>query len=118
MDRPLSILLRDLGRFGPRLAGAGLLYRAVAFAVLTPLVGLLVRVLLAASGRTVLADLDIALLLLRPAAWLAVVAVTAAALSIVMLEQACFLAVAAPASDDDNDDSGRPALQVSRAEQN
>jgi hypothetical protein len=111
VDRPLAILLRDLRQCGPPLATAGLHYRGVAFAVLTPLVGLLLRSLLTLSERTVLADLDIALVLLQPAAWLGVVAVTAAALTVVVLEQACFLAGAAAAQEDPD---SRPLQALTR----
>ena len=61
--------------------------------LLTPLVGILFRLLLAAAGKTVLADQDILFFFLRPVGWLCGIAVGGLWLAIVALEQAALMAV-------------------------
>ena len=75
-----------------------LLYKAIAFVVLMPLVGLLLRVALAVSGTTVLADQDILYFLLGPIGWVTLIVVGGAWIAIVALEQAALMTIVAGAS--------------------
>jgi len=70
-----------------------LLFKAFAFVVLTPAVSLLFRLFLVASGRTVLADADIARFLLHPLGWTAVTLVGAASLAVIAVEQAALMTI-------------------------
>ncbi|MCA8997216.1 MAG: hypothetical protein KDA80_09520 [Planctomycetaceae bacterium] len=63
-----------------------LLFKLVAFFVLTPAVGLLFRGFLLTSGRTVLADLDIARFLFHPIGWLSLIIVGGAVVCVLALE--------------------------------
>ena len=76
-----------------QLALTDLVYKLAAFVLLTPLVGILFRVLLAGSGNTVLADQDILFYFLGPAGWLCSIVVGGVWLGIVALEQAALMAV-------------------------
>ena len=64
-----------------------------ALVLLTPMVAILFRVLLAMSGRTVLADQDILLFFVRPAGGLLVMLLGGLLLAIVALEQSALMAV-------------------------
>lgn len=64
-----------------------LLFKAITLLLLTPLVSLLFRLFVVASGRTVLADADIARFLLHPLGWLTFVLVGGAVVCIFVLEQ-------------------------------
>jgi glycerophosphoryl diester phosphodiesterase len=71
-----------------------ILYKIVAFVLLTPLVGLLYRVLLGLTGRTVLADEDILRFLLGPVGWISLVALSAISIAIIALEMAALMIIA------------------------
>ena len=73
---------------GTTLIVSDLLFKAVTLLLLTPLISLLFRLFVLASGRTVLADADIARFLLHPLGWLAFVLVGGAVLCMFVLEQA------------------------------
>jgi glycerophosphoryl diester phosphodiesterase len=75
-----------------------IVYKAIAFAVLTPLVGLVLRMALAASGRKILADQDILHFLLGPVGWIVFIMVNSAVLAVVVLEQAALMIVTAGAA--------------------
>jgi glycerophosphoryl diester phosphodiesterase len=75
------------------LALTDLAYKLVALIVLTPLVGILFRVLVAVSGRSVLADQDILFFFLGPVGWICFVVVGALWLGIVALEQAALMGI-------------------------
>lgn len=75
-----------------------IVYTAVAFVVLTPLVSLLFRAALAVSGRKILADQDILNFLLGPIGWIAFVIVSSAVIAITVLEQAALMTVVARAA--------------------
>ncbi len=77
---------------------ADLVYKAIAFAVLTPLVGLILRITLALSGMEVLADQDILRFLLGPVGWIAFVTVMSVGISVIVLEQAVLIIVVAGAA--------------------
>ncbi|QDU59846.1 Glycerophosphoryl diester phosphodiesterase [Planctomycetes bacterium Pan216] len=70
-----------------------LFFKVVAFVVLTPLVAISLRTLLAFAGTSVLCDVDIARFLLGPVGWLVFVLVGALWLGIVALEQASLLGI-------------------------
>jgi glycerophosphoryl diester phosphodiesterase len=89
---------RDYRSSWKALALADLAWKVVAFSVLAPLAALLFRALLAVSGRSVLADLDIVTFLLGPAGWLCLVAVGAVGLTIGALEQAALAGILGAAS--------------------
>ncbi|GAK50596.1 glycerophosphoryl diester phosphodiesterase family protein [Candidatus Moduliflexus flocculans] len=78
--------LRDFRRTWPQLILSDLLARAFAFAVLTPVVGLLFKLFLATTPTGVVTDSAIAGFLLHPTGFLAVVVVSAATIGIVFLE--------------------------------
>jgi glycerophosphoryl diester phosphodiesterase len=65
-----------------------LLFKCIAFVVLTPCVSLLLRTFLALTGRGVLTDLELARVLLHPFGWAAMIVVGAATIGIWALEQA------------------------------
>jgi len=54
-----SLTVRDFRRAWPQLLTTDLIYKAIAFALFTPLVGLSLRFFMSTSGNTVLADQDI-----------------------------------------------------------
>jgi len=75
------------------LALTDIVYKIIAFIVLTPLVGLLFRVALAVSGNEVLADQDILFFFLGPVGWLCLITVGALALGIVALKQSALMGI-------------------------
>lgn len=83
----------NLRACGTTLIASDLLFKAIALLLLTPLVSLLFRLFVVASGRTVLADADIARFLLHPLGWLAFVLVGGAVVCIFALEQAVLMTV-------------------------
>ena len=95
MDRRsvLGEVVRHFRSSWKQLALTDLVCKLIAFVLLTPLVGILFRLLLAAAGKTVLADQDILFFLLRPAGWLCGIAVGGLWLGIAALEQAALMAV-------------------------
>ena len=90
----LAEAVQDFRRSWRTLVELDLLYKAIAFVALTPLTGLLLRALVARTGSAVVADADIALFFFttKPGA-LALVLVSAIAIAIVGLEQACLMTV-------------------------
>lgn len=77
----------------PRLLATDLLYKIVAFATLTPLAAVALRVFVATSGGSVLADEDILYFLLSPLGVLALVVISGLGLAIVALEQAGLMTI-------------------------
>lgn len=71
--------------------------KIIAFIVLTPLVGVLFRVLVGFSGRSVLTDQDILYFFLGPVGWICFIVVGGLWLGIVVLEQAALLGIIAAA---------------------
>ncbi len=86
-------VVADLRSSWKQLAFADVIYKVFALVLLTPLVGILFRVLLAFSGDMVVADQDILFFFLGPVGWLCAIAVGALWLAIVALEQAALMAV-------------------------
>ena len=66
--------------------------------MLTPLIGILFRVLIAASGKSILTDQDILFFFLGPIGWICFVAVGALWLGIIALEQAALLGIVGAAN--------------------
>jgi glycerophosphoryl diester phosphodiesterase len=89
----LGDTVRSYGSTWKTLALTDIAYKIVAFIVLTPLVGILFRVLLAVSGKTVLADQDILFFFLGPVGWVCAIALGGLWLGIVALEQAALMGV-------------------------
>ncbi|QDT28359.1 glycerophosphodiester phosphodiesterase [Gimesia panareensis] len=77
------------------LIGADMLYKLLAFVVLTPLFAILFRTLLALGGQSVLTDVDIALFFAGPFGWICAITLGAVWLTIVALEQASLLSILA-----------------------
>jgi len=89
----IDAVFNDFRRCWKQLFLADMVYKIVAFVVLTPLASLLFRALLATTGKTVLADQDILFFFLGPVGWLCFVGVGALWLGIVALEQAALMGV-------------------------
>lgn len=77
------------------LVAADLLYKLLAFVILTPLLAGLFRCLLAVAGESVLSDVDIAMFLAGPFGWFCAIVLGAVWLGIVALEQASLLSILA-----------------------
>jgi glycerophosphoryl diester phosphodiesterase len=98
-DRSLFNLIGgDLRRSWKDLILADLAYKVIAFVVLTPIVGVIFRVMLATSGSSLLADQDILYFFLRPVGLICFAAVGALWLGIIAMEQATLLAIIGAAS--------------------
>ena len=92
--RALAEALRGLRADLPTLASTYVLYQGIAFALLTPLLVLLGRLLIHESGSGALADADIAVFLLAsPFGIVALVLVAAIAIGITALQVACLLTI-------------------------
>ncbi len=70
-----------------------ILFKAISFVLLAPAVALLFRIFVSLSGRTVLADTDIASFFLHPIGWIALVIVGAAVVGLFALELAALMTV-------------------------
>ncbi len=79
---------------------ANLLYKLLAFVVLTPLFALLFRTLLALGGQSVLTDVDIVKFFAGPFGWFCAIALGAVWLTIVSLKQSSLLAILAARAGD------------------
>ena len=95
----LSEFTRDIasiaGGCWRRLVITDLIYKLLAFVVLTPLFSLLFRGLLWIAGKGVLSDIDIALFFAGPFGWLSAILLGAVWLSILAIEQASLLSILA-----------------------
>ena len=83
----------DFQRTWPALIATDILYKVLAFALLTPLVGLALRLLVRTSGSSVLADTDILFFVLSPIGIVTLLVVGAVSLAIIALEQACLMTI-------------------------
>jgi len=98
-----SVLLDALHQFRrvwPQLLITDLLARILAVTILTPLVGLLLRLFLATTQTGVVADQAIAGFLLHPAGMAALVVVGAVSLSILFIETGQFMVIGFAAAED------------------
>ncbi len=93
----LPAALRDFRYCWTDLALTDIAYKSLAYVALVPVAGLLLHLLIASSGRTVVADEDIVQFLLEPLGWLCLVAVGAVLIAIAALEQAALMGVVAAA---------------------
>jgi glycerophosphoryl diester phosphodiesterase len=76
------------------LAATDILYKAIAFAVLTPLITVLLRLLIRRTGTTAVADVDIAVFLFTTRAGVAaLLLVSALILGVTAVEQACLMTI-------------------------
>ena len=94
--RATSVFFAAIGDFfraWPRLLTTDVIYKLVAFVVLTPLVGGTLRLFLSTSGSAVVADEDILSFVLSPIGLITLVMIGAVTLAIVALEQACLMAI-------------------------
>lgn len=89
----LTGAFHDFGRAWRELLATDVLYKVLAFGILTPLVGIALRAFVSTSGNSVLADTDILLFFLSPVGLLALVVLSALSLAIVALEQACLMTI-------------------------
>ena len=89
----------DLRRSWKDLVLTDIAYKIIAFVLLTPLVGILFRVLVAVSGRSVLADQDILFFFLGPVGWICFIAVGALWIGIVALGQAALIGIVRAATE-------------------
>ena len=85
--------VRDVRASWKSLALTDIAYKIITFIVLTPLVGVLFRALIAASGSAVLSDQDLLFFFLGPVGWFCFVAVGALWLGIAALEQASLMGI-------------------------
>ena len=90
----------DLRLSWKQLALAGVVFKIVAFVVLTPLVGFLFRLLIALSGTSVLSDADLLYFFPRPIGWLCFIIIGALWLAIIALEEAALLGIIAARTTD------------------
>ena len=70
-----------------------IVYKIIAFVILTTAVSIAFRIMLSISGRTVLADEDILYFLLEPVGWICLIVVGALWLGIFALEQAALMGI-------------------------
>ena len=85
--------LRDFRSSWKKLALTSLVFKLITFVLLTPLVGLLFRFLIAMSGTSVLTDVDLVYLFIRPVGWVCVIVAGALWLGIIALEQTALLGI-------------------------
>ncbi len=78
-----------------QLAATDILYKIIAFILLTPFVGLFFGILVNLSGRTVLADQDIVLFLLEPLGCATLILTGSLLITILALEQAALMQIIA-----------------------
>ena len=83
----------DFRRLWPALLAIDLMYKLVAVAIITPLAGLVVHIVVTSSGDAAIADQDILYLILSPIGVAGLIAVTTVTLAAVALEQACLMTV-------------------------
>ncbi|MGI9455302.1 MAG: glycerophosphodiester phosphodiesterase family protein [Aeoliella sp.] len=87
----------DLRRRWKPLLLTSIVYKVIAFVLLTPLAAGLFRVLLAASGNSLLADTDLLFFVTGPSGWLCLVTVGAVWIGISAVEVAALMAILASA---------------------
>ncbi|MHC5060414.1 MAG: glycerophosphodiester phosphodiesterase family protein [Planctomycetota bacterium] len=94
----LTAMCHDFRSAWKQLILTDIVYTAVAFVVLTPLVSLLLRVALAVLGIKILTDQDILIFLIGPIGWIMFIIVSSAVIAILALEQAALMTVFAGAA--------------------
>ena len=91
----LSSIQQDLTACWKQLVTTDLFYKVIAYILLTPLLGLILRIILSTSGSEFLADQDILYFLLKPTGWVYGLIAAGAWLAIVALELAALIYVLA-----------------------
>lgn len=91
---------RDFRRIWLQLLATSLIYKMIAFAVLTPFSALLLRALVSTSGDSVVADEQILFFLLSPVGMFGLVVFAGVSLAIIALQQACLMVIAFGAAHD------------------
>ncbi len=81
-------------RAWPQLALTSIVYKIVALALLSPLAGLVLRLVVSTSGSSVVADEEILFFFLSPIGFAGMLVVAAVGLGLMALQQACLMAVA------------------------
>ena len=94
----IAAVLRNIRSRWKQLVATEIVYKLIAFVVLTPLMGVMFRALLSTSGEAVLADQDILLFLTVPTGWLCLIIVGALWLAIAALKQSALVAILADSS--------------------
>src|SRR5262249_25913959 len=94
VGQALQFSVSRFGRAMGAFAQIDILYKAIAFAIPTPLIGLLLKRLIARSGRTAIADVDIALFFFttKPGV-VALLLISGLIVAVSALEQTCLMAV-------------------------
>ncbi len=95
MSESQRALLPEFKRCWKKQFFTGICYQALAFVLLTPLITVLIRLFVALSGKTMLADQDILLFLLTPMGLVCLVSVGGVWLGLVALQLAAMMAVTA-----------------------
>ena len=94
--RAMKVFIGAVGDFlraWQRLLAADAVYKIIAFVLLTPLVGLVLKFFISTRDSAVLADQDILFFVLSPVGLATLVVVGAVSLAILTLEQACLMAI-------------------------
>ena len=99
MKMLLRAAAKDFRRCWRTLFVTDVVYKIMAFVLLTPLVAILFRVIIGLSGNTVLADQDVLFFLLGPIGFTGMTLVGALWLGIVAVEQAALIAIVATPAD-------------------
>ena len=94
VKRTLAAALRDIRTSWIKFAAADVLYKAIAFAVFLPLIGVLARLLIARSGSAALADVDIVRFLFTSRkGMVGLIIISALVTAVAALEQACLMTI-------------------------
>jgi len=101
----LNACRHDLRLCWKQLVVTDIIYKVVAFVVLTPLIGMLFQWFVAMSGRSVLADEDIFYFFISPIGWASIVVVGAIWVSTIALEQAALMAIVGGATNEQRIDA-------------
>jgi glycerophosphoryl diester phosphodiesterase len=94
-----SQALDDFRRGWKELLSADLIYKAIDFVFLVPLIGVALRFFVSTSGGSALADQDILFFVLSPVGLVALVVMSTVTLAVVALEQACLMTIGMAATD-------------------
>lgn len=95
MKKLFDAAINNFRRRWRKLFLTDIVYKIIAFVLLTPLIAILFQTFIGLSGNTILADQDVLYFLLGPVGWICLVLVGALWLGIVALEQAALLAILA-----------------------
>ena len=94
----IATVLHDIRFSWKELVLTDITYKVLALLLLTPIIGILFRVLVALSGRSVIADEDILHFALEPMGWICIIAVGALSIAMIALEQAALMGIVCAAN--------------------